>query len=530
MARKNSCKTYKYVEYAYRYNSDYDEDAIQTTLVRFGTENVPNPPFLGVITSEKDFKKFLKIAFSCSNRHEAILDEKCKKKWITPQGGSFSKEQLLVNMENYTHPTVALKRIKRTLRGDVMMQLASIRPHYPISSFVCENPRELFGMYKGSHRSTGGITYQGDRRKNVTVAIKKAMENPIAFDGVIAGMRYKDSKYRNIFMDSDANYFREARVLRKLFKAWEDLPFDHHYSNDVLAKKIVRFNAQYSFAADCEGMDFHFNWESFETSLDLICDIANCSCEQRNYIKWVCEELMWLDVYASGTVYVGEKSLLSGLFPTHHIEGILTFAVNVSVFTSAGYTLCLAERKLRKNEFTVLVCGDDSGVLAGSAPTEDVKARIVEVWRQLGQVVNYEKVEESTESLTFCKRTFALRYGIKGFTCYEGTNIPISKYPVGKCVNALFQPENLPQFSSKRLLILWFATIMDNAIGNTTYKSVVISIVKSNLDLFKQVCDITDADRVEYDTWLSQDWYIREFGIPTSHTLQLIVDTVSGKY
>lgn len=511
----------------------FDREDIDYTIVDswpLSAKNIPNQPFYGVIRNEKEFQKLIKIASSNVNEPEKILHSKAVEKWLVEQGGSFSKEQLLVNIDNEYYGNKPEFEVKLPDDFEAVIYTALNRSGILMPNFtnwITENAIELYQCYKGDHKSSPGLTGKGDRReKEIRVkAISQAKTSPTQLDPAKSWMRYKDGKYRNIFVDSFANYFRGVYFLRKIFEWIGSIPMSVHYSDMELSKLIVMSNAVAAYAADYKGMDMHFNLSTFIRVLRIIAMLFKIPGDQLHEMIAYAEELFYQHLLTPDFVYVGVHNLFSGIYPTHDIEGYMNMFTLIYVFTKKGYKFVKPGRRLRKGEFTVIVCGDDSVVLLGSEcdfqEIGEFHAAISAMW---GQEMELSKVEYSTKWITFCKKTFALRRDVPGFKRVGNDQIPIYKYSVVKALNALFHPEDIPNFPEKRDLIIWFCSIMDCAYGCSSWKSTCIAVIQSNPELFAMHMSV-DSVSPEMLTILNGDWWFRnyaDFDLPKSPTWQLI--------
>jgi len=524
-------KTIKLSEYCFD-RDDIDYGIVDAYKAKYADKNVPNQPFNGVIPSEKAFKTLLKVASSAVNEPEMILHNKTMEKWITQQGGTFSKDQLLKNIdEEYYGNTPEFEvELPDDFEAIIHRAFKEARIVFPnFTDWILTNSIELYHCYKGDHRSSPGITGRGDRRDkmNIVAAISQAVDAILQLDPAFAGMRFKDGKYRNIFVDSFANYFRGCIILRKLFEWIGSTPCSVHYSDMELAELIVTCRAKAAYAADYKGMDMHFNLSTFKRTLRICADLMNIPGDQLNEMLMYADELFYQHLITPEEVYVGLHNLFSGIYPTHDMEGYMNMFTLIYTFTKLGYKFVTPGKPLKKDEFTVIVCGDDSIVLLGSELQDNAEeasklhANVSAAW---GQIMELSKVEYNTQWITFCKKTFALRRDVKGFKRDGDAQIPVFKYSVAKCLNALRHPEDIPNFPEKKDLIIWFCSIMDCARGCTSYKATVLATIQQNPELFTKVVEI---DNISDDMLakLNADWWFRnyaKFDLPNSETFALI--------
>lgn len=522
---------------------DIDYAILEETARRYANDvNIPNQPFKGVIVSEKVYNKACQIASSQQNEYDAYLTNKTLQKWMGPQGGSFTQNQLEFNLPEYyaTRNTGTYDDDwYRTFLNMVEEGLRESKYTYHIEgSLITESAVDLYHLYKGDHRSAQGITGKGDRRKpeNRAKAISQAKKNPTCFDPAIAGMRLKDGKYRNIYIDSFANYFREARIYAKLFSWLEHSPWDNHYSDKELSRIVTTLNAAYHYGSDLKGMDYHESLTDATHVIDETQQLLHLDKTECNYIKFCTEELFTNDLIAGSKVYQGLHNLFSGIYPTHNLEGYRNLFKAIYLIKKHGFHLIGKIRKLKKREAFILVCGDDLSIFFGSKPenVNQLKNDDALASQYFGHEMEISKVDESTTVAQFCKKTLALRRDVPGFKHFnsedEYKDIPVWKGPTLKGVHALYMPENIPSFPDKRGLIVWFCTIMDCYYGNTSWQSTVIYIVQNNKELFMDIPE-NPADLVTDSLMsiLNEDWWFAnyaQFDLPKSPTFKVICKTL----
>jgi hypothetical protein len=81
-----------------------DRTAYEKAAQRFPhdpTKCVANQPFYGIIKSESDFNKVIKVAVQNFSDAEKPLGLKTLQKWICPQGGTFDFDTLTKNINEY---------------------------------------------------------------------------------------------------------------------------------------------------------------------------------------------------------------------------------------------------------------------------------------------------------------------------------------------------------------------------------------------------------------------------------------------
>lgn len=512
---------------------------------RFSGETRSNQEFNGVIPNDKAFKNLLKIADQTKDIEEIPLEEKTKQKWLVTQGGTFSMETLTANLGEYFEP-----RECDAEPSDKMLQVAQYL------NVICNcgdaskvkliqtNPRMLYSCWKPK-KSYAGATYDGDRRTPgvASMAIKQAIDAPYNIDYTIAGMRNKDGKYRNIFMDSFANYFRESMFLSEIFERWHSLSFDSNQGDMPLAAEIRKLRAKCCYCGDYKAMDQHQSYDASVNTLIYVCFWFGYDYSQ------IMKIIFWLKDLAEQCILVGDElwipkwcvNLLSGLYPTHDLEGMENVLILSSTAVDCGLRVVTKPRPLKRGECYIKVCGDDSVVFFGdeSVP-DDFATRHAENAAHFGQIMELSKVDKSKTTAWFCKKKYALRDDVAGFEQVETEygRLCVPKYSLMKAINALRRPENVPTMPNYHDLIIWTASIMDNCAGMKMYKSVIYQLVQCNPTLFsvENVSFIESyKNRVPEDVeeYLRQDWWTNETWsanwLATSPTLRLIYKIILKK-
>jgi hypothetical protein len=471
---------------------------------------------------------------------EKPLGLKTLQKWICPQGGTFDFDTLTKNINEYyktRHVLPELMDLTIAVSTQWFLNNAPLPKLHDPLTYGKGNATKIYNFFRGTHRSNGGIVWDTDRRApgGAAKAVAWAMYAPTCYDKVIAGMRYKDSKYRNIFMDSFSNYFREAMMYHEFFEWWESLPIDTHESNLLVARQIVLCAPKSAYAGDYQGMDFHFNLESALRVVDFYCNIFHATPEQRSMVRMSTEELFYAPLLTADELICGLHNLFSGIYPTHDFECPENFMILLNAALEAGYKVVLNPRKLRKHEVFIKVNGDDSIVLFADNLSEEEFLRFGHLHAKyahaFGQVLETSKLDYGHDFISFCKNTFALRRNVTGFkkVIVDGVETPVPLYPCAKAVNALYHPESIPHFPQKSDLVIWFCSIMDNSFGTRQWKGTVLAIADMNPDLFGDLpTDISPELRAE----MNRDWWFEnyaDFELPKSPTYQLLKQRLSVK-
>jgi hypothetical protein len=476
---------------------------------------VPNNPYVKVITSEKDFKNLLKISTGITDE-ERLLEDKALLKWVFGQGGTFVLSQLTANLDEYFAPrSCADIDDEDVATASYLSDICCILPQ---ENMIITNSIYLYRTFRGDHRSYAGATYDGDRRTPgvASMAVRIAILTPYDIDYTIAGMRLKDNKYRNIFMDSFANYFREAMFLHKMFQLWHSLPFDSNQGDLRCAAKILKFQAKESYGGDYKSMDMHHSYDASVKLMRLLQVWFKMSTRD------VFRIIFWLKDLHQQAILVGDKlyvptntvNLLSGLYPTHDFEGPENTLILAKACRYFRLKIVARPRKLKKDEVAIIVCGDDSIVLFGDAMPENFPQIHADIAMQWGQIVETEKVEHSTTVAWFCKKAYPLRDDVPGFvqTQIDGQDTRIPKYSIRKALNSLYHPENYPKFKEPRDILIWFCMILDNVAGNKQYKQTLKILVDKNPSLFsyENVADLVKDQPLssEMEDYIRSDWWM----------------------
>lgn len=534
----------------------YSREVLENVKHMFREETVPNQPFFGVVTSQELFDNILQQLANCFDPELEVFRQKIQQKWINRQGGQAaqsdveaklipyytnvdSAQQDVVRMSEYSHRFVLLVKAYAPELGIYNVFLpGEVNP-------IMTNSRALFLTYKGDHKSSRGIDGTGDRRSygSRIFAIRAAKADPLHLAGAIANFRYKDSKLRIVYNDAFSNYFREAMYLHFILHSIAQLPFVDTYSDEVKASNIASCRAKCAYYADFEGMDFHMMEESDHQMIDDFNEIYSFSDSTLQELHLFIHNLARQEVICGNTLYQGPTAKKSGLYPTHDPENwinatILVGAIDDFWLEEFGCkpTYTFQPRTLKKNQVYFSTNGDDNYVLFGDRLSEDQFHRLiahhVRVAGYYNQIIEPTKVGFSYDRVEYCKRIFALRPGQRGYINdldHNGKSYPVSKYSVEKAVNALFHPENIPNFPDKSGLVIWFCSIMDCAYGTKGWKLAVNLIVRSNLELFVNSENLVIDD--ETRAVLNEDYWFRacniDWELPKSKTYQLILKIIS---
>jgi hypothetical protein len=516
-------------------NYTWSEEARSKYIERYTAQDKPNPAFNGIIHTDKQYATLTRMSVAHSNQYDSILDSKARTKWNVAQGGTFSQATLDAGVLNYYLNADSITLDEELVDEciwtayRVLDNLGFIQHIDPIIT----DSVELYNCYKADHKSHAGFTGEGDRRdpkfrKKAIIASQDFWN----LDPVIGGMRRKDGKDRNIFNDSLANYFRECRMYYRWFKWWQSLPYDMHFSDYEIANRICRCNAKMSYAADFKAMDQHRTLRAHKKIDQAFAMFTSPSDSEFTTITMFTEELYNTDLIAGNTLYQGTHTLFSGIFPTHDSEGMENFIQLATLITKMGLVLVKQPKRLKPNECYIMVCGDDSFILFGrrlnTSECEQLKALHAKIASAWGQIIELEKVDISTDVVTFCKKTFALRQDVKGFKHYnDEIQTPIHKYSLWKAVHNLRMPEKIPTFEEKSSLLIWMCSILDLSYGCADWRAVVTTICQYNKQLIldTELSDLLNI-RSDVELYLNSDWYWRNyvsFSLPNSPTFQLIV-------
>jgi hypothetical protein len=357
---------------------------------------------------------------------------------------------------------------------------------------IIDKPSQLYNIAYPKRKSSGSSIYVGDRRdvQCTSKAIRFAFVAPFSNEFILADVRNKDSKIRNIFNTPASTVYRQARFLHRIFEWWTSLCMDTHYSNEKLAFLVTQLQGVCVYCGDYKGMDFHFTVQQAHLVVDIACDALHASEKDRARIHWFIDEDFHSDVLTGRKIIVGLHNLLSGAYPTHHIECILNFSILAAAAVSMGFKVVTEFRKLEPNEVFIGVNGDDSYVIFGRKLSEEERKAFGEMHAMyaggVGQELELSKVEWNDDFFNFCKNTFALRPTVKSFkhVKMDGKDVPLPKYPLIKALHALYQPENMPPLSwSTAQYIAWACSILDDSCGCQNYKAVVLHLAQQIHDL-----------------------------------------------
>jgi hypothetical protein len=501
-------------------NPDTLDQAARDARKRFGyKENVPNLPYLKFIKNEKRWERLLKQCDNTKDSCEQYFELKATKKYIYRQGGKFSMAQLITKLPEYFE-TVHVDQDPGDEWLAAASYLASLCQPWQFNGeeMIEKSPRHLYNFWKGDHRSIGGLTFLGDRRTPgvASYAIKTAIAAPYNIDPTIAGMRLKDNKYRNIFMDSFANYYREAMFLHHLFERWEEMPFDSNEGDLYLAKKILKYQAKSCQGKDYKAMDQHHSYDATVKALICVSQWFNIPYSQIMKIVFWFKDLFEQAVLVGDELWVPDDmvNFLSGLYPTHDLEGMVNVLIHTRTLMDFGYRIVVEPRPLRPGEAAIVVCGDDSIVLLGDTKIDDKYGERLSVRAaEFGQIVADDKDECSHDIAFFCKKGYALRFDVKGFKQiqFDGEMICVPKYSLKKALNSIYHPENYPTWETDPERIAWFAMIYDNAFGDKMWKSVLKTIFDQNRDIFTYA-NLLESQQLhkkpEFVAKIKADWWM----------------------
>lgn len=526
----------------------YLREAARQAAARFNNiANIANEAYTGIITSEKKFQRLCKIAATTPHNVEKSMESKAEKKYIFRQGGSYSKQQLVSGLGDYFE-TVHCDQDPTDDWVEAAQYLAYIT-HMPDQTdvqLIETSPRRLFNCYKGDHRSFGGLTYLGDRRDYPAqvAGISQAIASPYNIDPTIAGMVLKDSKYRNIFMDSFANYYREAMFLYRMFERWHAMPFDSNQGDERLAYKIITKDAQHSYGGDYEAMDKHHSFDATYKLLTLIMIWFRYSTKEIKKIQFWIEDLFEQSVVVCDELWTPEEyvNFLSGLFPTHDLEGMENTLILTRSALDCSLEVSVSSRKLRANQVYIVVCGDDSIVLFGKGTSTQKQEQFKQAHQkraaEFGQIVKLEKVEESDAVAFFCKKAYALRYDVKGYK--QGANVDNNiiawpKYSLMKTINCLYHPLNYPTWETASEKLLWFCSVYDNAYGDKMWKAVLKNIVDQNQQLFtiENINALLNMEELpqHFESEIKKDWWMQQVFdkhfVKRNHTVLALIELLS---
>lgn len=501
---------------------NWTDEAMRKYRHRYASNDSPNEAFAGIIKTDKQYETLKSISQQHINEAEAILNTKALNKWCVPQGGTFSQATLEKGVDSYYSlaeevnekfdDEITREAVHSTYRLlDNYGYLDSLR-----DETIIRSDAELYRIYKADHRSHAGFTGEGDRRdKSLRVKAIREASDMYDLDPVIAGMRRKDGKDRNIFNDSLANYFREARMYDNWFKWWRSLPYDMHYSDYQIANIIVKCAPKMSYAGDYEAMDKHHGLKSQQRVSEAFATFTGTTLTELSAIQMFNDELFTTTCIAGDTLYEGLHDLYSGIYPTHDVESVENFIIHVGFLTEAGFTVVKTPKVLRSNECFVMICGDDSFVLFGRKLSDAERQRLIQLHVKyaaaFGQVLEWSKVDISDVYVTFCKKTFALRQDVKGFKHYsDDCQTPVHKFSLLKAIHCIRYPENIPSFPRKQDLVIWVCSIMDNAFGATDWRAVMQTLCWYMKDLLLSV-EFDYIISEEMQLILNADWYFRNY-------------------
>lgn len=514
----------KYELSEWNFKSKYwDQDALHIFEGKYKCNDIPNCPCTRVIASEENYNRLLAIASQHISNKEKPFYDKFVAKWNTPQGGTTSfetAEPLLLKYSVDETPQLdfgGMRLIRETMVSHFEMD--PIKVYY--KTIIIRDEIEVFHIFNGDHKSYGGVIYNGDRRdiECLQLCYRIYHMGTDTLDPLMVFVRYKDGKRRCIFCDPQSNIFKEYKYLYRIFEWWTQHPSNHKYSDLYLSYLIASLGGKSYYCGDYKSMDTHFYEDEAHLAVDIACDALSACWEDRQAVHGFIETLFQeTEVILGKYIYVGLHSLLSGMYPTHDIEGILNYSILCTVCKELSIKVIHTPRKLRKGEAFILVCGDDSIVLFGSKYDEEqlklFASTHIKVAGWCGQVVEPDKVEYGYDDAIFCKKMFALSCNSSGYKkiCIGGKQVPLWKASIHKCIHALWQPESLPGSDwTPEAYVLWMCSIMDGARGCDQYKAVVDALF-DQLPFSPSSMSFDNEALQRAFKILNKDWWMRNFG------------------
>lgn len=534
-----------------RDDDDYRDDLVEFSMNQYlkGTGRIePNPPFTEFIHNDAEFITALKIAcqhlIPCEVKSAQSSLLKAKK-----QGGKVSVDIVQPLIEEYaqdiTYDPEMLEEIMESVYNWMMK-------NYPGPAWhpIVQTPRELWNTYPADHKSSQSSTGKGDRRELPyrKKMLKRAWTRPKSRSIIPARYRNKNCKIRIVYNNPLDNHWREARIFARVFAHWEKLPMDNHYSDSVVGKVIAQCQGECAYGGDYKSMDMHYSLPVAKRVLEIMYKIymrlpydEPLPKDIKEFADEVLEAIFHSPLLVGDEVWIALWTILSGIFPTHHIESFANDGALIETCRQLGFIVVPTPRKLKANEAFVLVCGDDSVIIFGSKVDKD---KIAEVHRRvsegLGQIVEVSKVDYSTDAISFCKKLCALRQGIKGFKLVtdeaDGSTYPLFKYDIVRALNSVYHPENMPTLVSGVDVLVWATSILNCSRGWSSFTSVLEYLYTINEQFIDEVV-LTKLDKGIftsdlYNDWMLQDWWGREVALnpETNFALQYYIDKVHKKY
>lgn len=427
------------------------------------------------------------------------LEEKAFKKWVGPQGLAPDYLALVERLSEYFAPP---------LIGDYELKLAPETElilcefYAPLADLTPLTPWDviLHSTVRPTGTSTGfdGFTSDNEARARlareylpVARAICDGVETP---HPVIAWYRSQRNAFRNIFGSALSTLMAERRCWGNLANAWIPRLRTSAYKSNVqiqsdLISEIPQYipkrwlppkNALFSFEGDFEHMDTGVCYPVSDAVVRWLGKHLHWSGSELTRMRYAVKILFSTPLVTyDGDVRCGIHSLYSGQYPTngleHHIGVFIFYEALVRACKMLGLPPTLIARMVKFKQQ-----GDDSGAIVPdyAGLSDALTECYVQVAREFGQKVKWEKQRVSRESLLFCKNEFSftrspIARGWK-FVSEGSLMTPIPRYPLHLAWNATLLPETTPpllQDAATRYdqQIAAVCSIWDNAYGHPNW-------------------------------------------------------------
>lgn len=242
--------------------TDLDLDKVKAHLARYGDEYRP-----GVrsryVTDEQYTAAIKRIELRLKQREEnnvvpvsdGIPDygkmkrpsegylikfsRKCYDKFFGVQGGTPTAQMVCDKLQEY-YDNVS----KPNLPEPTPWVMGEIAAELTIPKSLAPSSTEVYHLWTGDHRSCGGVTYWGDRRKReaYSKSLSDAAREPVIVDPAVTGTRNQRNKpIRVIFMDAFANQFRAMKQLRYWHEMLENSPIVAWKGDRFIEKTVTAF-------------------------------------------------------------------------------------------------------------------------------------------------------------------------------------------------------------------------------------------------------------------------------------------------
>lgn len=512
--------------------------------------NQPNQPYHAIIENDSQFSELVDfVSANTDTTGYAKLEQRARTKWVFPQGGSIATNTLFPKvLESYLNANQMIHSTYEQFKREMDLAVESVCPQLleemrlhellDVSSKTtlvkyCYQPRGGFAAWDGAFRRNKFDDY-------IDVARTWSPHQSILSYPAFVGARFKDNKYRTIYMTCVREMLNCTYAIGPVLDFLSQSSFTRHRSDADVEDDVARVTQRRSSMCCCsdyESMDTHYTVTVAEYCFRWYAEHLGMDCAKINIgVTYIRNAFKQTAIVDWDYIITGLHCLFSGLPMTHEIENGINLLIHIRAIWLTGLRLhkrlivkplSLSQQPEDKGVTIYLeVNGDDSAAIINQKDKRSLSSIAsiysqyhAEVAHQYGFEIELSKTVISSDYMDYCKRLYFFgnsRLRLTYSRVVNGNkvivNSPRSAYSLCKTLNAIYHPENIPTFSDKKLVLLWFCQIYDCAYGHPLWHAVLQALCKtgSPLRILKSQVMPSEVQQLELSFLQeSNDWSLR---------------------